>query len=74
LLTVQGFTDLKNTGSSSIDLEASDLTDSFRLRFDSDPDIERMTFGSFDIQCIYTNNNVKFSAPGQSMTVRVNGT
>lgn len=72
LLTVQGFTDLKNTGSSSIDLEASDLTDSFRLRFDSDPDIERMTFGGFDIKCTYTSN-VQFSAPGQNMTVKVNG-
>ena len=49
LMTVQQFKELKNAGSSNIYLEAEDLTKSFRLRFDSRPNIDRITFGDFEI-------------------------
>jgi len=73
VMTVDDLEKMKTDGIGTIDLEVEDMVEQFRLRFDSSPDIDRLTFGSFDIQCTYTNNNLQFSEPGQHMTINVNG-
>lgn len=73
VMTVDDLEKMKTDGIGTIDLEVEDMVEQFRLRFDSSLDIDHLTFGSFDIQCTYTNNNVQFSAPGQHLTAKVNG-
>jgi prepilin-type N-terminal cleavage/methylation domain-containing protein len=53
-----------------IRLKLADLEkDTLKLRFDTSPNIEEITFGPLSIQVCYTHSNIVFSSPGQSLTL-----
>lgn len=58
--------------SSEILLHSSDLTSSsLKLRFDTSANIEEISFGPLLIEIGYSNPNITFTEPGQSLTLPV---